>query len=114
MAAPRKKTIKKVANTPKEDAPDRVVSKAEQAAMDQLIMQALMRYKGEDLELKSKQKELMHLATMAQEYLSSFIVIGYSLQGERAIVTHIPTAKDESALIDLLRCTLIDLANERP
>jgi hypothetical protein len=113
MAAPRKKPTKKVAQN-KEEAPDRIVSKAEQAALDQLILQAMMRYKGEDLELKSKQKELMHLATMAQEYLSSFIVIGYSLQGERAIVTHIPTAKDESALIDLLRSTLIDLANERP
>ncbi len=113
MAAPRKKPTKKVVQD-KEEALDRITSKAEQAALDQLIMQAMLRYKTDELELKNKQKELTQLAIIAQEYLSSYILVGYSLQDERAIVTHIPTAKDESALIDLLRSTLIDLASDRP
>jgi hypothetical protein len=119
MAAPKKRSNKKQRtasesvsedlNLPKED-----LSKMDQALVDQLIAQALTRFKTEDAEKKVKVKELTQLSIVAEEFLSSFAIIGYSLEGEKSIILNMPTAKDEAAIVDLLRATYIDMANNRP
>ena len=111
MAA-RKKTIKKVKSNVE---PEDTLSKAEQVDVTQLIAQALTRYKNEQFkDKKLKIKEISHLALMCEEYLSSFALIGFSLEGEKFVVFNTPTPRDESALVDLLRATFIDIANNRP
>lgn len=114
MAARKKKTTKPALSAM--DAIDEpILSKAEKANVDQLFAQALMRYKTDELaDKKLKLKEISHLSLMAEEYLSSFALIGYSLQDEKVVVFNMPTAKDEAALIDLLRSTFLDIANNRP
>lgn len=113
MAAPKKRQSKK--SVQKDIEPiERPISKAEQAAIEQLLIQSLLRYKTDSLDEKQKHKELAHFSTMAQEYMSSFVIVGYSLQDERVLITHMPTAKDECALVDLLRSTLLDIAGNRP
>lgn len=111
MAAPRKKRTKNTSLSA-EEIP---MSKAEKINIDQLFAQALIRHKNDAvLDKKLKVKELHHFTSMAGEYLNSFILIGYSLQDERVVLLNMPTAKDEAALIDLLRSTFLDLASERP
>lgn len=112
MAAPRKKQTKKPLRS--EKISDLPLSKAEQAAIEQMLIQSLLRHKDDDFDTKAKHKEMSHLSTIAQEYLSSFVIVGYSLQDEKVVVTHMPTAKDECALVDLLRSTLLDIAGDRP
>lgn len=91
------------------------ITKAEQMDIDHLFAQALSRYKKEEiLEKKEKVKEMSHLALIAEEYLSSFALIGYSLQNEKVVIFNMPSPKDEAALVDLLRATFIDIANNRP
>jgi len=91
------------------------LSKAEKIDVTQLFAQALTRYKYEqNLDKKHKLKELSHLALIAEEYLSCFALIGYSLQDEKVTIFTMPTAKDEAALADLLRATFIDMVNNRP
>jgi hypothetical protein len=81
----------------------------------ELIEQALLRHKRDDLiDRKRNFKEVSHLALIAEEYLSSFALIGYSLQNEKVVVINMPTPKDEAALVDLLRATFVDLASNRP
>lgn len=81
----------------------------------ELIEQALSRHKRDDLlDRKRNFKEVGHLALIAEEYLSSFALIGYSLQNEKVVVINMPTPKDEAALVDLLRATFVDLASNRP
>ena len=63
---------------------------------------------------KRKLKDVSHLASIAEEYLSSFALIGYSLQDEKVVVLNMPTSKDEAALVDLIRATFVDLASNRP
>ena len=88
---------------------------AEQININQLFSQALLRYKQEDLDdKKSKLKEISHLATIAEEYLSTFALIGYSLQSEKVVIFNMSNSKDEAALVDLLRATFIELVNNRP
>ena len=119
MAARKKKITKNLtlsAVDPLLDSNEDVpVSKLEKAQADQLLAQALLRYKNADFaDKKTKIKEISHLSLMAEEYLSSFALIGYSLQDEKVVVFNMPTAKDEAALVDLLRSTFLDIANNRP
>lgn len=111
MAAPRKKRTKNISLS----AEEVVIPKAEQINIDQLFAQALLRHKSEMLaDKKLKVKELRHFSSIANEYLNSFILIGYSLQDEKVVLLNMPTPKDEAALIDLLRSTFLELASDRP
>jgi hypothetical protein len=91
------------------------LSKAEKINIENLFAHAYYRYAKEELaDKKNKQKELSHLANIAEEYLSCYMLIGYSLQNEQVVIFNANTPKDESALVDLLRSVFIDLANNRP
>jgi hypothetical protein len=105
MATPKKTSKKSVSEIPR----------AEKINIEQLFAQALARH-NKDLiaDKKSKLKELNHLSLIAEEYLSCFALIGYSLQDEKVVIFNTPTSKDEAALVDLLRATFIDIANNRP
>ena len=122
MAAPKKtkKRASSVTNkTAKGDKNDsealEAISKSEKANINQLLAQAFYRYKQEEQkDLHVKHKELGHLAGIAEEYLSTFALIGYSLQGEEVVMFNMPTSKDEAALVDLLRSTFFDIISKRP
>ena len=92
------------------------MSKPELTDIDNLITQAFARHRTEFLinENKQKFKEMTHLSTIAEEYLSCFSIIGYSLQGEKVCIFSATTSKDEAALVDLLRATFLEIANNRP
>ena len=116
-----RKTNKKQTKKVSSDKPNSVeqegpaMSKPEQINVNQLIAHALLRYKNElTVEKKHKMQELSHLALICEEYLSSFALIGYSLQSEKVVMFNMPTPKDEAALVDLLRATFLDIANNRP
>lgn len=113
MAARKKKQIPPASTTDKDPAVE--LSKMEQLNIDQLITQAISRHKDEvAVDKKRKFKEMSHLASLAEEYLSCFLLIGYSIQDEKVILQSISNAKDEAALMDLLRSTFLDLAGNRP
>lgn len=110
MAVPKKKPNK----TPSLSAEEVTMPKAEQINIDQLFAQALLRHKHDELkDKKLKIKEISHLSLIAEEYLSCFALIGYSLQDEKIVVFNMPTPKDEAALIDLLRSTFFDIVGNR-
>jgi hypothetical protein len=114
MAARKKKqTQTKSLSSEDENVTD--LSKLEQLSVDQLITQALARHKAElAADKKIKVKELGHLASLAEEYLNCFLLIGFSVQNEKVILQSMSTSKDEAALMDLLRTTFIELLGNRP
>ena len=94
---------------------DAETPKAEQINIERLFAQALTRHKADVfLDKKTKFKEISHLASIAEEYLSCFALIGYSLQDEQVVIFNMPSPKDEAALVDLLRATFIDMVSNRP
>lgn len=112
MAARKKKPVKLTAE---EEDSVLDVSKVEKLNIDQLITQALARHKEEmATDKKHKIKELSHLASLAEEYMNCFLMIGFSIQNEKVILQSISNSKDEAALMDLLRSTFIELASNRP
>lgn len=91
------------------------IPRAEQINIDKLFQQALIRHKNEiNADNKLKKKEMSHLALMCEEYMSTFALIGYSLQDEKVVIFNTPTMKDEAALVDLLRATFIEIVQNRP
>lgn len=92
------------------------LSLPEQLNIDQVVKQALVRYKGEEIikDKKEKLKELTHLNSVVEEYLSCFTLIGFTLQGEKVCLFNASNSKDEGALVDLLRSTFLEIANNRP
>ena len=97
------------------DKEEIVMPKAEQINIENLFTQALMRFKDDELaDKKQKHKEINHLANIVEEYLSCFMLIGFSMQGEKVCVFTAPTSKDEGAIMDLLRSTFFDISNNRP
>lgn len=114
---PKRETASSKKNMPS-DVPSQEecsLSKAEQLTVNQLIAQTLIRYKNEQLQdKKQKFREVGHLAGICEEYLSSFALIGYTLEGEKVVVFNHATPKDQAALMDLLRTTFIGLmSNEQ-
>jgi len=115
MAKTPKKADKNDTEKPSLSGSEEFFSKIEKNNIDQLFAQTLARYKKEEsIDKKLKFKEISHLTLMAEEYLSCFALIGYSLQDEEVVVLNMPTPKDEAALMDLLRATFIDMVNDRP
>ena len=121
MTAPRKTKKQSTADkkkpqnkTPNNETVD-PIPKAEKINIEQLIAQAFVRHnKDVFADQKIKHKELEHLSNIAEEYLSTFALIGYTLQDEQVSIFNMPTAKDEAALVDLFRSTFIDIINNRP
>jgi hypothetical protein len=119
MEPPNKKTKKRPVSKTKASSnanDNEDIPKAEKINIDNLIAQAFTRHKFEKLlsEKKEKFKEITHLATIAEEYLSCFSLIGYTFQGEKVCVFNAANSKDEAALVDLLRSTFLEIANNRP
>jgi hypothetical protein len=121
MTAPRKSKKQSNVSKKKEQSKSSIeemsdpISKAEKINIERLIAQALVRHNKDTLvDQKTKHKELKHLSNIAEEYLSTFALIGYTLQNEQVAIFNMPSPKDEAALADLLRSTFIDIISNRP
>ena len=118
MSGSKKPTKKKVVSSTTKAVSaesDLPMPKIEQNNINQLITQALLRYKNEQIvDQKIKHKELSHLASICEEYMSTFALIGYSLEDERVVMLNMSNSKNEAALVDLLRSTFIEIISNRP
>lgn len=91
------------------------VSKDKKTEINELFAQALARHKNEIFQdKKQKYKEIDHLALITKEYLSCFSLIGYTMQGEQVCIFDANNSRDEAALVDLMRATFLEIANNRP
>lgn len=91
------------------------INPIEQAEIEKLIAHALMRHATEQLhDSKDKLKEVGHLSSIIDEYLSCFLLVGFSLQDEKVCIFNAKTSKDEAALVDYMRATFIEIFNNRP
>jgi len=56
-------------------------------------------------------KDLKTLETLVSEFLKSFIIIGYTLNGEKIVIGHVLTQQDNDALTEHLRQTFMRVMN---
>lgn len=60
---------------------------------------------------QSKLKDLEHLDGIVQEFLSSYLILGYDINGEKVTITHARNPQDKDALVEHLRSTFINTVN---
>lgn len=90
------------------------LSKLDKANIEQLLMQIARDYKEEELSLKKeKVKDADTLNYIIKEFLSCFILIGFTVNNEKVCLFNAATSKDESALVDYLRATFFNIVNNR-
>jgi hypothetical protein len=112
MSEPKKRKRK----IPEKKTTETKIPEAEKIDINHLFLQALARHKNDPLleDKKNKLKEISRLCLIAEEYMSTFALIGYSLQDEKVVVLNASTPKNEAALVDLIRSTFFDIASNRP
>jgi len=89
-------------------------SKMEKINIEQIFAQALAEYREElPSRKKHSNKEFAYLSSMIEEYLSCFVLVGFSLEGNRVCIFNASNAKDEGALVDHLRSTFTDIVENR-
>lgn len=98
----------KISNNTVKDTPqlsaDNIMSLAEKTNIEHLIASAFLRHeKDRVIDLNQQTKELNHMVAMLEEYLSSFLVIGYTMNNEPVAFKHAPTTKDDLAILELFR-----------
>ena len=99
---PRKKTQN---NTPAKE-----VSVA-QRQIDDIISQAFTRFYTASNIKQSKLRDLQHLDVIVAEYLQSFMILGYDINGEKVCITHASTPAARDSLIEHLRSTFVGIMN---
>ena len=80
--------------------------------IEDLIKQAFLRFYNTSYTNKSKEKELDHLNNIMEEYLQSYMVLGYDLNGEKICIMNAHNSSQKDALIEHLRSTLVGILNQ--
>ena len=88
-----------------------VLSKSEQARIDDVVKQAFLMYYAEESKKASTHADVQHLSIIAEEYLKTFMILGYDLNGEKVIIMNAKTLHDHDALVEHLRSTFISVVN---
>ena len=83
--------------------------------VEDVIKQAFLRFYDNASVKSSKVKDLEHLDLITEEYLKSYMILGYDLNGEKVSIMHAETPHDRDALVEHLRTTLLNIIgnNER-
>jgi hypothetical protein len=80
--------------------------------VEEVIKQAFMRFYDNVNIKQEKIKDLEHLDHIAEEYLQSYMILGYDFNGEKIVITHADNPHDRDALIEHLRTTLLNIVNK--
>lgn len=107
-AAPRKKVLTKKQI---ESAKSVEVSTNIQKQINDVIEQAFARFYLSSRDKQNKMSDLQHLDAIVAEYLQSFMILGYDINGERICITHAATPAARDSLIEHLRSTFLNIMN---
>ncbi len=94
-------------NTPEED----VLPEKQLAQVEEVIKSAFLRFYDNAQLKQHKVKDLEHLDGVASEFLKTFMILGYDLNGEKAFIMHATNPHDRDALVEHLRTTLLGIIN---
>jgi hypothetical protein len=94
-------------NTPEQD----ILPEKQLAQVEEVIKNAFLRFADAAQMKQHKVKDLEHLDSVASEFLKTFMILGYDLNGEKAFIMHATNPHDRDALVEHLRTTLLGIIN---
>lgn len=96
----RRKQISKVNNPSPTPLPKDVLSKEE----NEMFLQQIEKFlKQKSLQKKEKAEDYKILHNNISEYLESFIIFGYSFDGQRILIQQYPSPRDKDAILEFLK-----------
>ena len=60
-------------------------------------------FKKHQTESKIEERDYQLLKSVVTEYLDSYLLMGYNTQGERILIQHATSAKDQDAIVEFLK-----------
>lgn len=82
-----------------------------QKQIDDVIEQAMTRFYEVSRSKQYKVHDLQHLDTIVAEYLQTFMILGYDINGEKVCISHASTPAARDSLIEHLRTTFLSIIN---
>lgn len=90
---------------------EQVLPEKQLAQVEEVIKQAFLRFYDNATLKQYKVKDLEQLDTVITEYLNTFMLLGYDLNGEKVLIMHATNPHDRDALVEHLRTTLLGIIN---
>jgi hypothetical protein len=81
--------------------------------VEEVIKQAFLRFYDTAQVKQHKVKDLEHLDVIVSEFLKTFAILGYDLNGEKICIMHASNPHDRDALVEHLRTTLLGIINQQ-
>lgn len=107
----RKKKTESLGLSALQISEDKILPEKQLAQVEEVIKSAFLRF-YDNVQLKQyKVKDLEHLDNVASEFLKTFMILGYDLNGEKAFIMHATNPHDKDALVEHLRTTLLGIIN---
>lgn len=79
--------------------------------ISEIISQAFKRFYAVSIKKQNKVRDLQHLDVIVAEYLQTFMILGYDINGEKICISHASTPAARDALIEHLRSTFLGIMN---
>lgn len=107
----RKKKTESLGLSALEAVEKNILPEKQLAQVEEVIKNAFLRF-YDNVQLKQyKVKDLEHLDVVVSEFLKTFMVLGYDLNGEKVFIMHATNPHDKDALVEHLRTTLLGIIN---
>ena len=90
---------------------DQLLPAKQLAQVEDVIKQAFLRFYDNATLKQYKVKDLEHLDTVVSEFLGSFMILGYDINGEKVLIMHATNPHDRDALVEHMRTTLLGIIN---
>lgn len=107
----RKKKTESLGLSALEAVEKNILPEKQLAQVEEVIKNAFLRFYDNATLKQYKVKDLEHLDTMVSEFLKTFMVLGYDLNGEKVFIMHATNPHDRDALVEHLRTTLLGIIN---
>lgn len=107
----RKKKTESLGLSALNSVEDNILPEKQLAQVEEVIKNAFLRFADAAQLKQHKVKDLEHLDSVASEFLKTFMILGYDLNGEKAFIMHATNPHDRDALVEHLRTTLLGIIN---
>jgi hypothetical protein len=81
------------------------------AQVEEVIKNAFLRFADAAQMKQYKVQDLEHLDSVVSEFLGSFMILGYDINGEKVLIMHATNPHDRDALVEHMRTTLLGIIN---
>jgi hypothetical protein len=95
------------------DTKEVLLQQDQQLELEEVIKQAFIRFSDAAQLKQYKVKDLEHIDAIVTEFLKSFMILGYDLNGEKVFIMHATNPHDRDALVEHLRTTLLGIINSQ-